>query len=323
MLDHPHIGEAFRHACLRPIEDLFGPEDIAGWQAAIMGRCLSSYRYGGRHWALPLDAAAQVMALRPDLTGGEIPVTWSEVVALARTRPVALSVAGPHAFLSFLSMAAAFGAATSDAADPAELILRGAGLKALDLLATLYGLAPPMTLGLNPIGLLDLMARGDAVALIPLIYGYATYAAPAHGTPVAFHNAPRASAEGRPGSVLGGTGIGVSKRCPAAPAMVRHLGWLLSAEAQRGFIPSHNGQPSRSEAWRDEAVDRRWGGFYSQTAETLEAAVVRPRYDGYVAFQSRASALLREGLESGAAPARLLDALRDLYRRSRPEDAEP
>lgn len=75
---------------------------------------------------------------------------------------------------------------------------------------------------------------------------------------------------------------------------------LMSAQAQASFIPSHDGQPSRRSAWSDPGVNARWGDFYSNTAETLETAYVRPRHSGYIAFQTKASALLREAATRSA-----------------------
>ena len=65
VLDHPHVGEAVATGCLRPLEELFLAEEIADWSARTIGPCLTSYRYAGAHWALPLDAATQVMAVAP------------------------------------------------------------------------------------------------------------------------------------------------------------------------------------------------------------------------------------------------------------------
>ena len=77
----------------------------------------------------------------------------------------------------------------------------------------------------------------------------------------------------------------------------------MSADAQNGFIPMHDGQPSRREAWYDDTVNTRCGNFFRNTAETVSDAYVRPRYPGYIAFQTEASELLRRGLaESHPAP---------------------
>src|SRR3546814_11388831 len=96
-----------------------------------------------------------------------------------------------------------------------------------------------------------------------------------------------------------------------------HLRWLMSDDAQRGFIPANDGQPSRRAAWHDPAVNARWGNFYRNTAATLEAAYVRPRHDGAIAFQTEAAALIRDGLDAGTPHAALLDRLQAAYSRSR------
>ncbi len=319
VLDHPHVGEAVAERGLIPLEDLFTAEDIAGWQRDSIGPSLASYRFADRHWALPLDAATQVTACRADLLDGPIPVTWAEVASLSERAPVALSLAGPHACLTFLSMAAAFGDPPA-VADPDRLVSTEVGTQVLDLMATLAGRMPAAVRGLNPIGLLGHMARTDDVALCPLVYGYVNYAAPtvAGDKPVTFADAPRAAADGRPGSTLGGTGIGVSVRCEVTPALLDHLRWLLGAEAQRSFIPAHDGQPSRRDAWADAAVNTRWGGFYRNTAATLEAAYVRPRHAGYIAFQADAAAMIRDALADGTPHSALLDRLQHRYAASRP-----
>jgi multiple sugar transport system substrate-binding protein len=321
VLDHPHIGEAAAAACLVPLEDLFASSDLAEWERRTIGRCFTSYRYAGRTWALPLDAATQVMAVRPDLAP-HIPSTWADVVAVSARAPVALSLAGPHAALTFFSAAAAVGDAPP-AADPEVLVAAEAGRAALELMTTLGARMPPAARGLNPIGLLELMATSRTVALCPLVYGYVNYAA-SHGgrTSVAFHNAPTAAADGFRGSTLGGTGLAISRGCRTTPDLLEHLRWLMSADAQVRFIPEHEGQPSRREAWHDEAVNARCNGFFRNTAETLEQAWVRPRYPGYIRFQAAASALIRKGLEQRTPHSVVLGQLQDAYVASRPPDAE-
>jgi len=317
VIDHPHVGEAVDGDCLRSLESVFGTDVVERLGADSIGPSLSSYRYAGKHWALPLDAATQVMALRADRVDGGAPVTWDAVLDLSRrTGKVALSLAGPHAALSFLSIATAFGEPPAEA-DPEVLVSAATGEAVYALMAELAALGPRSVLAENPIGILGHMAREEDVILCPLVFGYVNYAAPAEGHPLAFADAPRRLPGGRPGSTLGGTGIGISKRCDPGPALKAHLLWLMSREAQIGFIPAHDGQPSRREAWFDEGVNRRWNGFYRQTAATLEAAYVRPRHDGYIAFQTGASALLRDAFETRAEASGVLARMQDLYRAHR------
>jgi len=321
VLDHPHVGEAISGNCLLSLEDVFGDEIVAALASASIGPSLTSYRFAGKHWALPLDAATQVMAMRPDLLAG-VPTTWDEVVRLSReSGKVALSLAGPHACLSFLSIAAAFGEPPAEK-DPDILVSDDVGRKVYDLMAELAARSPASVRQKNPIGILGHMAEHDDVALCPLVYGYVNYAAPQSGHPLAFHNAPHARADGRPGSTLGGTGIGISRRCNVTPELKTHLLWLMSQEAQSGFIPDHEGQPSRRDAWHDERVNAHWGDFYRNTADTLEQAYVRPRHDGYIAFQGKASALLGAAFDERRRAIDVLSQLQSLYAASRANGGE-
>ncbi|WP_244598304.1 carbohydrate ABC transporter substrate-binding protein [Pseudohoeflea suaedae] len=316
VLDHPHVGEAVEADCLHAMEDIFGNELVSELEAVSIGPSLSSYRFHGKHWALPLDAATQVMAVRPDMLP-EVPVEWDDVLALIdRGAPVAASIAGPHAVLSFFSICAALGEPPA-VADPDVLVGGETGAKAYAILSKIVRAMPEKAKALNPIGLLDLMGREDGIALCPLIYGYVNYSKPGQGRePLRFHNAPRVSG-GHPVGTLGGTGIAISKRCIPDVALKEHILWLMGKTAQCGFIPAHDGQPSRREAWFDPKVNAEWGDFYVNSAETLEHSYVRPRHSGYIAFQTAASAALREAFEKGVPVDEALGPLQELYAKSR------
>lgn len=310
VLDHPHIGEAVAADCLQPLEALFPTDEIAAWSTASVGPTLASYRWQDRHWALPLDVATQVLAYRSDLVA-EVPRSWADVLALSEHRPVALSVAGPHAALSFQSLCVAFG----ETPGSADFVGDAVGIQALDVLGRLYRLAPPGSTGLNPIGLLAAMAAGDTIACVPLVYGYVNYARPQPGaSPIAFADAPTGLG-GERGSVLGGTGLAVTSRASPDAALLDHLRWLLSEDAQCGFIPAHDGQPSARRAWTDAAINAGSGAFYRDTLATTEGAYLRPRHNGAIAFQTEAARLVRACLD-GTTVSDTLASLRFAWRRS-------
>lgn len=312
VLDHPHIGEAIAEDCLRSIEDWFAPADIEAWASGTIGAALESYRWDGRHYALPLDIAMQVMARDPE-TVPEAPDSWGDVLRLSETRPVALSLAGPHALLTFFSLCISLG----QEPEGESLVDDAVGLEALKRMARLADQAPAGSDNLNPIALIEAIAGRKGIALVPLVFGYVNYAVAASGrSAVGFSNAPRETPGGRRGSVLGGTGIGITRRTRPDSALIDHLRWLMSAEAQRQFIPRHDGQPSTRDAWLSKEVNAAWGGFYAATAETAEQAWVRPRFDGYIAFQTAASALLRSALKAKTPPSEILSHLRVLWRSS-------
>jgi multiple sugar transport system substrate-binding protein len=310
VLDHPHLGEAVAAGCLVPVDDLLGAEALARIAGDSVGAAAASYVYAGRPYALPLDAATQVQALQPALAGDRpAPESWQEVLELAAVQPVALSLAGPHALLTFFSICAGLGVAPF--APDERRLAAFALMQELDA-RTVEALRPA-----NPIELLEAMARERAAACCPLVYGYVNYASPADGREaLRFADAPER------GSTLGGTGIALTRRCPLEPALAAHLAWLLDPETQASFIPAHDGQPSARRAWTDPALDAASGGFYSGTLRTTEAAWVRPRFPGYIEFQSRASDLLRTVLAARVPGRRALDRLDALWRASLPTGAE-
>ncbi|MFI7700423.1 hypothetical protein [Nonomuraea sp. NPDC049480] len=292
VIDHPGLGAAVD--ALVPMEELFEPDELAGFRAGAVGRTWDSYHLEGRQWALPLDAATQVAVARP---GVETPATWLETVEFAKGTRTALCLGGPHAFLMFCALC------SGDFLDAEE------GIRALELMAELLGLADRKVSPLNPIGVLDAMAAGGP-EYCPLVYGYVTY-------PLTFSDAP--SWPGRPpGSVLGGTGLAVSgRRIGAIRDTVRvQLRRLLSEPVQTRLFPATGGQPAARAAWEPPTA-REAGGdahtsaaFCRGTRATMEAAWIRPRFPGYIALQERSSALIREGLLARV-PAR--DLLRDLH----------
>lgn len=324
VIDHPHLGDAITQGALQPLDAVLPADLLADLASNSVGPSYESYSAEGHLWALPLDAATQVAAVRDDLVEHG-PATWDEVHELSQRAPVALSLAGPHAFLSLCSITVSLGVEPRslpprpgvDALDAAATLFeRETALVALSLLHELAERAPAGSAALNPIGLLERMRSSDDIAYIPLVYGYVNYSAvDSPGARVRFIDAPAAVRGGRPGSTIGGTGIALSSRTQVTPALVAHLSWLLSEAAQEGFIPEHDGQPSRVSAWDADAVNEASTDFYRGTRRTLDASWVRPRFAGYTAFQSEASALIRDGLGgAGFDPAATLARLETAYR---------
>ncbi|MBD7957730.1 extracellular solute-binding protein [Microbacterium sp. Sa4CUA7] len=304
VLDHPHLGEALAQDSLQPLDELFDPHWLAGLDEASVGPSIESYRMANRLWALPLDAATQVAVRAPERVTRS-PQSWQDVDRLADEVPVALSLAGPHAFLSFASLCAAMGAPGS--VDPGSgFVHRSTGIAALELLRGIAERMPKGTTAQNPIGLLERMRTERDIAYIPLIYGYVTYAT--GQDPLVFDDAP-AGPDGHRGSTIGGTGFALSARREMGDDLLTHLRGLLEPDAQRSFIPQHAGQPSRRDAWTDPTVNAAAGNFYRRTLATIESAWVRPRVDGFIAFQSAASALVRAAILGDADPDHTLSHL--------------
>lgn len=311
VMDHPHIGEAVAEDCFIPLEELYSAEQLATWRRDSIGPSAESYGWDGRTWALPLDVATQVMARRADLLA-EPPRDWDEVSALAARLPVAQSLAGPHAVLTLMSMVAGAGGRVGGG----DFLPDAEGAAALEVMHRLYARRPPASERLNPIGLLEAMARGRDIALVPLVFGYVTYAAPGHAPNVIrFSDTLRRA--GGAGGVIGGTGIAFSRRCKPTPALLAHIASLLAAPTQVEVFPAFGGQPSARAAWQDAGTNGAWGDFYRNTLATAERALLRPRFDGYIAFQTAAAERIRLALERREEPETTLAVLRTLWLRAR------
>lgn len=318
VLDHPHLGEAAAYDCLLPLDQVFTKDDLEQWKTQSIGPAMESYIWQDHVYALPLDVATQVSVRRPDLCSDR-PDCWQDVVTLAKTGKVGLSLGGPHALLSFYSLCLSLGA------EPCKdsLIDRTIGLEALSILQSLYTHLDTSLIMLNPIQLLEVMSGDDRIAYIPLIYGYVTYATPGQRNhQLAFGEAPHAG-NGRRGSVLGGTGIALTRNCVPDEKLLQHLRWLMLEQTQSTFIAEHDGQPSAHAAWTDPQVNIAAGRFYLDTLETASTAWVRPRFDGYIAFQNAASAILRQSLAAESDHATALDHIESLWSRAKENSRGP
>lgn len=178
-----------------------------------------------------------------------------------------------------------------------EFMPRAAVEAVLDRLAELVGNLDKRCFSLDPIAALDLMADSDHLACCPLVYGYVSYARAGFRTHrLAFTDIPCLRSSGPLGSVLGGTGLAVSARSAQREAVLIFACWVTSGEVQRGPYAAAGGQPGRRAAWLDTLVDKAANGFYSRTRATLEGAMLRSRYDGYMRIRDRAARLIVDGL---------------------------
>jgi multiple sugar transport system substrate-binding protein len=319
VIDHPHIGEAVAAGCLVLLDGGNRTSEATALAAESVGPSYRSYAWQGRQWALPIDAAAQVQAWRPDLI--ELPLSrWSEVVALARRHLVVCPLRPPHSLMTFFTLVNNLGQPC--AVDGPALIEARAGREAVEMMRELIDAIGPASFVLDPIAALEAMAREEpAIACAPWIYGYVSYARAGFRTRrVHFANVPSLGGDGPAGSVLGGAGIAVSAFSGHAAAATSFAYWVVSGAVQAGPYAAAGGQPAHDAAWRDPDVNRPAADFYTATRATLDGAWVRPRHNGYMAFQQRASERLNDGLASGESAQQIVSALNALFRACLAED---
>lgn len=314
VIDHPHAGQVAREGCLYPLDQPGFSAERRSMLASSVGLSYQSYLFDSRLWALPLDAATQVQAWRQDLLGSA-PETWDEVVALARAGKVVLPLRAPHSLMCVMTLAANLG--WRPGGEGEDFMPAAVGETAVARLAELARHLDERCFSFDPIAALDLMSESEDIACCPLVYGYVSYAHPgfrAHR--LAFADIPCLGSSGPLGAVLGGTGLAISARSEQCEAALRFAYWVTSAEVQRGPYTAAGGQAGHGAAWLDAAVDQAANGFYSRTRATLEGAMLRPRHDGYMAFQDRAARVIAERLLAKAAPGRIVEEINRLARQT-------
>jgi multiple sugar transport system substrate-binding protein len=96
-----------------------------------------------------------------------------------------------------------------------------------------------------------------------------------------------------------------------------YLMYVAGEECQRTLYGLSGGQPAHRQAWLDETLNRVTNGFFRDTLACLDAALMRPRYDGYIGLQGQAGHPIVSFLKDGGSAASVLNAIDTLYRQSR------
>lgn len=314
VIDHPHVGQITRERCLAPLGE---GADLTLLAGEYVGASLASYVWEGELWALPIDAAAQVQAWRPDRLAAP-PADWRTLLELAAAGEVLCPLRPPHDLMALFTLSnLAAGAARVDG--PELLAPAHAGI-AYELLRELIELIEPACRTMDPIAVLERLSQPDSRWVCsPLIYGYVSYSRPIGGpqrgrAAIAFGDLmPLEPGSSRSGSALGGTGLAVAARSPRRAAAIAFARWVSGREAQRGPYLTGGGQPASVAAWEDPAANTAALDFYRNTRVTLEGAWVRPRHAGYMRFQHAAAERLLHGLESGEPARSVIAAINRLF----------
>jgi multiple sugar transport system substrate-binding protein len=313
VIDHPHVGQILRENSLLPLNRPERVREMIKLAGQSVGESFTSYRMLGDQWALPIDAAAQVQAWRPDRIDRRAR-TWDETMALARKRRVLLPMRPPHSLMVLYTLTANLGQPCGSTGET-ELNDPVFGAEVLNRIASLMTHVDPVCYDMDPIAVFERMAQVDAAEhCAPYIYGYVSYARdgfrPAR---LAFGDIPVAGKQGPVGSALGGSGIAVSAYGLTPEAAAEFAFWVASGEVQRGPYAEAGGQPGNAMAWHDPAVNAVAGGFFRDTWNTLDGAWVRPRHDGYVGFQNTAAGRINAGLRAGEGGDAIMVDLNRMY----------
>jgi len=313
IIDYPHVAQAREEGAITAICDLLPAESIKTVRDNAIGAAQESFVVDGRDLALASDAACQVAAYRPDrlaARGEHVPQNWEAVIALADRRPGSVAVPLYHtdAISCVLSLTAGAGAAPDGGTKlfPDAVAAR----EALETLIRLAGHVDRLCWDCTPQRLYAEAHRIDAIAYIPLTFGYTRltrndeggwrFAAPPAGC----------------GSLLGGAGMAVSAAADDRATAAAFAAWycIPDSQLQAAF---DGGQPAGRAAWIDADTDRINGCFFSDTRATQERAYVRPRAPWWPDVQKAAGEHLVAAMRAGAPASAIVADLEDIHGRIR------
>lgn len=319
VIDHPIVGDSAAHDILVPLDESLPQAFLDDQGRNSVGKSHSSYSYGGRQWALAIDAAAPVSSYRRDLLDQErmkIPETWQDVIRLAKRGAVAVPAIPIDSLMNFYMMCFAVGEAPFPNAE--QVVPQDVGVEALSMLRELLSFCASECFSRNPIATYEAMGSGDSIAYCPFAYGYSNYSRRGCSKNlIQFGDLVRFGGNGALRSTLGGAGLAISVRCRHRDVAVAYARFVAEGECQRTLYFQSGGQPGHRTAWQDAQVNTISNGFFEITLPALDRAYLRPRYNGYLDFQDKAGPVVQRYLQQGGSASAVMAQLNGIYRDSR------
>jgi multiple sugar transport system substrate-binding protein len=317
--DHPFVGFAAAHGALVDLAPSISEAEQLRFAADSVGPSWESYWYGGGLWAFPIDAATQVASYRPDLLlalSPAVPDTFDGVLELGKKarkagKYIVVPACPTDAISLFFTLSANLGYSIPE---ERELFVDDSvAAEVLDRFHALIALAHPRSVEWNPIQVYDFMISGSGAVYCPYGFGYSNYSRVGNSVRLKFANAPATGQRGCAGTMLGGTGVAISKLSAHQSEAIAYAKWLVSPEHQRGTYFREGGQPASLAAWTDSSVNDAADDFFSGTLQTLQTAYLRPRFDGFVRFFEAAGIEINRCLRGDVKDGALIRWLNEHY----------
>lgn len=318
IIDHPWVGCAAATGCVLALDQYLSADYLKEQSVNSVGASHNSYQYKQQQWALAIDAATPVASYRKDLlfqANQPVPATWADVIDLAEKKRIAVPGIPIDLLMNFYMFCIAIG--NKPFANNEEVIDVETGKLALQAMKELWGRVDRKMFECNPIAVAELMSSTNDYWYCPFAYGYANYSTEGYANHllhytnlVCFHNKQPLQ------STLGGTGIAVSAFSKHPTEAIGFAAWISSPEIQSTLYVYYGGQPGHRKAWESESANRHTNGYFQATLPALDAAFVRPRYNGYLHFQDRAGIPVQQYLVNGTRERDVLNEINQLYRSS-------
>ncbi len=315
VIDHPWAGFAAAAGLLLPLDEHLPAPFLADQAANAVGPSHRSYCFHNHQWALAIDAAAPVASWRPDLLPpNDLPRKWDDVRQLARAGNVLMPGIPVDTLMNFYMVCSTLGEDVCQGED--RVVSPPVGAQALGMLRELALALDPLFWDLNPVRVYEAMTLTDRYAYCPFAYGYCNYSRFGYARRL-LEFGDLVEIEGRRcRTTLGGAGLAISSRCAVRDVALKYAAFVADPVCQRTLYYESGGQPGHRSAWTDDRVNATCRDHFRNTLPALDRAFLRPRYPGYIYFQDRAGAPIRDYLRAGGDERALLADLNTLYHKS-------
>jgi multiple sugar transport system substrate-binding protein len=317
IIDHPWVGCAAATNCVLPLDEYLSAEYLEDQLNNSVGYSHQSYNYKNKQWALAIDAATPVASYRKDLfdkSGTEIPQTWEELIALAKTGVVAVPAIPIDMLMNFYSFCIAHG--KEPFANEDAVIDEATGIAAIETMKELYSLLDKKMFSCNPIAVAELMGSTDGYWYCPFAYGYSNYSRTGYAKNLLHYSDVVTFNFNKIKTTIGGTGLSVSAFGKHKEVAIDFAAMVVSGECQRTLYVQHGGQPGHRSAWLDETANRLTHDFFTKILPSMDNGYVRPRYNGYLHFQDRAGLPLQKCIMENSSPIKALNEMNEIYQQS-------
>ena len=312
IMDHPWSGFAEKTDCFINLSEAIDKDLYENLFHDAIGSSAESYLYNDNQVAMAIDAAAPVALYSPDkLSLEEKPDTWTDVIRLAKGKR-AISAGNPTSLLmEFYMFCSRF---DPDIFKDLHLTSTYNIETALEIIAEYFSILDPICFEMNPIAVHEILSqRNSRYCYTPCEFGYSNYCRSGYtetrlkaSDPVTFQNI-------RLRTVLGGAGIAISKTSKNIKAALDYLLYSISPEIQSTIYGMNGGQPASREAWNDKDLNNICNNFFADTALTLETAILRPRFPGYIEFQDKTAICIQEAIKGERTIKNAADTIRIYY----------
>ena len=197
-----------------------------------------------------------------------------------------------------------------------EVASRAIMIEAIKIYKELVDLAPSYCLEMNPIQIAELMTKTDDIVYSPFNYGYSNYSKKNYANNVLKAGGLVTFNGKRLRSTLGGAGIAVSSKTKHAKTAMKYAEFTASEKIQSGFYFDFGGQPGHRKSWLNEEVNKQSKNFFKDTLQTLDEAIMRPQYYGYMHFQDEASLVVHDAVTGKIFIEAAVDKMNSIYIKS-------